>query len=173
MLSLAAGVSCLAVPRAGTIQIKQRNEMMNITRSGSQPSGKGPSEYFSGAVRIRYTLSNDRTGSRRRCNRDFRTGRKNGVAHTSTRPNIDYHVRHRPGAARWRANRGGSARRSRVVSAAFAPTSTAAMTHVAIAEALDGKSVDWLEHISDAVGAVGIEPTTSLCERKRPKSLQD
>jgi hypothetical protein len=47
------------------------------------------------------------------------------------------------------------------------------MTHVAIAEALDGKSVDWLEHISDAVGAVGIEPTTSLCERKRPKSLQD
>ena len=25
---------------------------MNITRSGSQPSGKGPSEYFTGTVRI-------------------------------------------------------------------------------------------------------------------------
>jgi quercetin dioxygenase-like cupin family protein len=25
---------------------------MDITRSGSQPSGKGPSEYFTGAVRI-------------------------------------------------------------------------------------------------------------------------
>jgi hypothetical protein len=27
---------------------------------------------------------------------------------------------------------------------------TAAMTHIAIAEALDGKVVDWLEHVSDA-----------------------
>lgn len=29
-------------------------------------------------------------------------------------------------------------------------TSATAMTHVAIAEALEGKSVDWLEHVSDA-----------------------
>jgi quercetin dioxygenase-like cupin family protein len=27
---------------------------------------------------------------------------------------------------------------------------TTAMTHIAIAEALDGKVVDWLEHVSDA-----------------------
>src|SRR5438046_6593231 len=27
-------------------------EQMDITRSGSQPSGKGPSEYFTGTVRI-------------------------------------------------------------------------------------------------------------------------
>lgn len=26
--------------------------MMQITRAGSQPSGKGPTEYFSGSVRI-------------------------------------------------------------------------------------------------------------------------
>lgn len=27
-------------------------QQMEITRSGSQPSGKGPTEYFTGAVRI-------------------------------------------------------------------------------------------------------------------------
>jgi quercetin dioxygenase-like cupin family protein len=27
---------------------------------------------------------------------------------------------------------------------------TTAMTHIAIAEALDGKVVDWMEHVSDA-----------------------
>jgi len=29
-------------------------------------------------------------------------------------------------------------------------TPTTAMTHIAIQEALDGKAVDWLEHVSDA-----------------------
>ncbi len=29
-------------------------------------------------------------------------------------------------------------------------TATTAMTHIAIHEALDGKSVEWLEHVSDA-----------------------
>ena len=29
-------------------------------------------------------------------------------------------------------------------------TATTAMTHIAIAEALDGKSVDWMEQVSDA-----------------------
>ena len=27
---------------------------------------------------------------------------------------------------------------------------TTAMTHIAIAEALDGKVVDWMEHVNDA-----------------------
>jgi hypothetical protein len=30
------------------------------------------------------------------------------------------------------------------------PAVTNAMTHIAIAEALDGKNVDWMEHVSDA-----------------------
>src|SRR5207302_6303377 len=31
---------------------KKRRGAMQITRSGSQPSGKGPSEYFTGVVRV-------------------------------------------------------------------------------------------------------------------------
>ena len=33
-------------------QITGRNAIMEIKRSGSQPSGKGPAEYFTGAARV-------------------------------------------------------------------------------------------------------------------------
>ena len=33
-------------------RITGRNAIMEIKRSGSQPSGKGPEEYFTGAVRV-------------------------------------------------------------------------------------------------------------------------
>ena len=32
---------------------------------------------------------------------------------------------------------------------ALSPYPTVAMTHIAIQEALDGKVVDWMEHVSD------------------------
>ncbi len=37
-------------------------------------------------------------------------------------------------------------------------TATTAMTHIAIAEALDGKVVDWMEQVSDADYASGFAP---------------
>src|SRR5947209_13587687 len=39
--------------RAGT---EERHANMDITRSGSQPSGKGPAEWFTGSVRIDYAF---------------------------------------------------------------------------------------------------------------------
>jgi hypothetical protein len=33
-------------------KLQQLNIIMEIKRSGSQPSGKGPAEYFTGIVRI-------------------------------------------------------------------------------------------------------------------------
>jgi hypothetical protein len=59
---------------------------MDIQRSGSQASGKGPAEHFTGNVRI---------------------------------------------------------------DPLFRAPPTAAMTHIAILEELDGKVVDWMEHVSD------------------------
>jgi hypothetical protein len=38
--------------RAQCRQRQRRNSEMDIKRSGSQPSGKGPAEYFTGTVRI-------------------------------------------------------------------------------------------------------------------------
>src|SRR5687767_15747000 len=43
----AAGAPALTVPPT-----TRRNATMDIRRSGSQPSGKGPAEYFTGTVRI-------------------------------------------------------------------------------------------------------------------------
>ena len=40
------------------------------------------------------------------------------------------------------------------------PTSTNGMTHIAIQESLEGKAVDWLEHVTDAeymAGSTGID----------------
>ncbi len=37
-------------------------------------------------------------------------------------------------------------------------TATTAMTHIAIAEVLDGKVVDWIEQVSDADYASGFAP---------------
>ena len=39
---------------------------MEIKRSGSQPSGKGPAEWFTGAVRIDPLFPPERSGARRR-----------------------------------------------------------------------------------------------------------
>ncbi len=32
--------------------VKEKEQKMDIKRSGTQPSGKGPAEYFTGSVRI-------------------------------------------------------------------------------------------------------------------------
>ena len=51
------GAAALALPaamraRADTARSRQEEIHMEIKRSGSQPSNKGPAEYFTGKVRI-------------------------------------------------------------------------------------------------------------------------
>jgi hypothetical protein len=76
------------------------------------------------------------------------------MAYASSGSDPDRHQWCRPGAALGRSSRGDSARRRRVVSAraeALARRVAAtAMTHIAIQEKLDGKAVEWLEHVSSA-----------------------
>jgi hypothetical protein len=59
MLAATGGVAALAAagPAAAqtpapTVPTNRRNGTMEIKRSGSQPSRKGPAEYFTGAVRV-------------------------------------------------------------------------------------------------------------------------
>ena len=125
---------------------------MQLRRAGSQPSGKGPSDWFTGTVRIdpsaRYS-----SGARRRQRGDIRAGRPDGVAYPPPRPNPDRDRRRRTGSAFGRSDRGNPA--GDVVW--FEPgekhwhgaSPTTAMTHVAIQEALDGKSVEWMEHVTN------------------------
>jgi quercetin dioxygenase-like cupin family protein len=127
---------------------------MEIKRSGSQPSGKGPSEYFTGTVRID-PLAQPTEPAR------------TSAAYVTFKPCARTAWHKHPlgqtlvvtaGAGlvqRW----GGPIERIHpgdVVSIApgekhwHGATPTTAMTHMAITEQLDGKNVEWLEKVSDA-----------------------
>jgi len=126
---------------------------MEIRRSGSQPSGRGPSEYFTGAVRID-PLFPVRPPARAAANAvTFEPGARTAwhthplgqtlivVSGLGRAQRLGGPVEEiRPGDVVW-----------------FEPgekhwhgaSPATAMTHIAIQEALDGKAVDWLEHVSD------------------------
>ena len=126
---------------------------MDITRSGSQPSGKGPAEYFTGAVRIDPLFQAPDPARAVGASVTFEPGARTA-----------WH-RHPLGqtlivTAGWgRVQRWGGPiediRPGDVIW--FEPgekhwhgaTPTTAMTHIAIQERLDGKTVDWMEQVSD------------------------
>ena len=126
---------------------------MDIKRAGSQPSGKGPADWFTGMVRIDplFPVTAPARGGRQ-CGH-VRAGRAHGLAYAPARPGPHRHGRLRPGAARGRPDRGNSPRRRRGLRAGRETLArrrpTTAMTHIAIQEALDGKAVEWMEKVSD------------------------
>jgi len=126
---------------------------MEIQRIGTVPSGKGPAEYFTGIVRV-------------------------DMLFTAPDPArvVGAHVTFEPGArTAWHTHplgqtlvvTSGSGRVQRLGGTIqeihpgdviwFAPgekhwhgaAPTTAMTHIAIQERLDGKTVDWMEQVSD------------------------
>ena len=126
---------------------------MEIKRNGSQPSGKGPTEYFTGTVRID-PLNQATEPARVGCAYvTFEPGARTAwhthpLGQTLVVTAGCGRVQHwggpvdeiRPGDVVWIAPgekhwHGASL--------------TTAMTHIAIAEKLDGKSVDWMGKISD------------------------
>jgi quercetin dioxygenase-like cupin family protein len=126
---------------------------MNIKRSGSQPSGKGPSEYFTGAVRIDPLFQAREPARAVGASVTFEPGARTAWhSHPLGQALI---VTAGCGLAqRW----GGPIEEIRpgdVIS--FAPgekhwhgaTATTGMTHIAVQEQLDGKTADWMEKVSD------------------------
>ena len=127
---------------------------MDIRRSGSQPSGKGPGEYFTGAVRVDPLFSAPDPARVRGAHVTFEPGARTA-----------WHT-HPLGQALvvtaglgWAQRDGGPVEEIRPGDVVwFAPgerhwhgaTATTGMSHIAIQEALDGKTVDWMEHVSDA-----------------------
>jgi quercetin dioxygenase-like cupin family protein len=131
----------------------QRNVTMQITRAGSQPSQKGPADWFTGTVRIDPLFTAPAPGRAAGAVVTFEPGartawhthplgqtlvvltglgrvqREDGVVE-EIRPGdvvtIPPNTRHWHGAS-----------------------PATAMTHIAIQEALDGKAVEWLEHVTD------------------------
>ena len=126
---------------------------MDIKRSGSQPSAKGPADWFTGTVRIDPLIATTsparvsagsvtfEPGARTAWHTHLlgqtlivtagcgRVQREGGMIEEIRPGDV---VRIPPGERHWHG---------------AAPTT--AMTHIAIQERLDGKAVDWMEQVSD------------------------
>lgn len=126
---------------------------MEIKRIGSQPSGKGPEDWFTGAVRIDplFVANDARRGAASSVT--FEPGARTawhthplgqtlivtagcGWAQHESGPVEEIHpgdvVWFPPGEKHWHG-----------------ATPTTAMTHIAIQENLDGKVVDWMEKVTN------------------------
>ena len=126
---------------------------MNITRSGSQPSAKGPAEWFTGTVRID-PLFAARAPARAAGNAvTFEPGARTAW-HTHPLGQVLIVT---AGCGRVQRD-GGPIEEIRPGDVVwFEPdekhwhgaSPTTAMTHIAIQEALDGTAVTWMEQVSD------------------------
>ena len=126
---------------------------MDIQRSGSQPSGIGPAEYFTGTVRIDPLFEAADPARVVGLSVTFEPGARTAW-HTHPLGQTLIVTAGSGFAQRW----GGPIEAIRPGDVVwFAPgekhwhgaAATNAMTHIAIQERLDGKNVDWLEKVSD------------------------
>jgi quercetin dioxygenase-like cupin family protein len=127
--------------------------LMNIQRVGSQPSSKGPAEWFTGTVRIDSRFQGTEPGRVTGAIVSFEPGARTAW-HTHPLGQTLIVTAGCGRVQRW----GGPIEEVRpgdIIS--FPPgekhwhgaTATVAMTHIAIQEQLDGKAVDWMEKVSD------------------------
>ena len=126
---------------------------MDIKRSGTQPSGKGPAEYFSGVVRIDPLFEASEPARARGASVTFEPG---ACTAWHTHP-LGQTLIVTSGCG-WTQREGGLVEEIRPGDVVWFPpgekhwhgaTPTTAMTHIAIQEALNGKPVDWMEKVSD------------------------
>ncbi len=96
---------------------------MDVKRSGSQASGRAPAEHFTGTVRIDPLFQAPDPARGLGVCVTFEPGARTAWGDVIWCP---------PGEKHWHD-----------------ATATTAMTHIAILERLDGKTVDWMEKVSD------------------------
>ena len=126
---------------------------MEIKRSGSQPSGKGPAEYFTGSVRVDPLISPPDPSRVAMAWVTFEPGARTAwhthpVGQTLI---VTY-------GCGWVQREGGNKEEIRPGDVVYfepsekhwhGATTTTAMSHIAIQEKLNGSPVDWMEHVTD------------------------
>ena len=126
---------------------------MEIKRNGSQVSGKGPTDWFSGAVRIDPLFQAPAPARVQGASVTFEPGARTAW-HTHPLGQTLVVTSGFGWAQRW----GGEIEEIRPGDVVwFAPgekhwhgaSATTAMTHIAVQEQLEGKAVDWMEQVSD------------------------
>ena len=126
---------------------------MNIKRSGSRPSDKGNTEYFTGTVRIEPLFEAPEPARVRGAGVTFEPGARTAW-HTHPLGQTQIVTAGSGLAQSW----GGPVQKIQPGDVIWFPpgekhwhgaTPTTAMTHIAIQEQLDGKAVDWMEKVTD------------------------
>ncbi len=126
---------------------------MEIKRSGSQPSTKGPEEYFTGNVRIDPLFQASDPGRVLGALVTFEPGARTAWHTHPLGQNLIV-----TSGCGWVQCWGGPKKEIRPGDVISCPpgekhwhgaTATTGMSHIAIQEQLDGKAVDWLEKVSD------------------------
>ncbi len=126
---------------------------MEIKRAGSRPSGRGPAEYFTGAVRVDPLFEAADPGRVRGASVTFEPGARTAW---HTHP-LGQTLIVTAGCGRAQ-RKGGPVEEIRPGDVVWFPpgekhwhgaSAGTAMTHIAIQEQLDGKVVDWMEKVSD------------------------
>ena len=126
---------------------------MDIKRSGSQPSGKGPAEYFTGTVRVDPLIQADAPARIFAASVTFEPGARTAW-HTHPLGQTLIVTASCGLVQRW----GGPTEEIRPGDVVWFPPGekhwhgaapATAMTHIAIVEVLDGKSAEWMEKVSD------------------------
>jgi quercetin dioxygenase-like cupin family protein len=126
---------------------------VNITRAGSQPSGRGPAEYFTGTVRLDPLFQAADPARAVGASVTFEPGARTAW-HTHPLGQTLIVIAGLGRACCW----GGSIEELRPGDVAwFAPgekhwhgaSPSTAMTHFAIQERLEGQTVEWLEKVTD------------------------
>ncbi|MFH5926390.1 (R)-mandelonitrile lyase [Roseomonas xinghualingensis] len=126
---------------------------MEIGRAGSKPSAKGPGEWFSGTVRIDPLFSAPDPARVAGALVTFEPGARTAW---HTHP-LGQTLIVTTGCG-WVQREGGPVEEIRPGDVVWFPpgekhwhgaTASTAMSHIAIQEKLDDKSVDWMEHVSE------------------------
>ena len=126
---------------------------MEINRNGARPSGKGPAEYFTGAVRVDPLFKTPAPARGFGASVTFEAGARTAW-HTHPLGQTLIVTAGLGWAQRW----GGPKEAIRPGDVIWFPpgekhwhgaAAATAMTHIAIVEELDGKSADWLERVGD------------------------
>jgi quercetin dioxygenase-like cupin family protein len=131
----------------------EKESGMDIKRNGSQPSGKGPGDYFSGSVRIDPLFQAPDPARVTGSCVTFEPGARTAW-HTHPLGQTLIVTSGRG----WVQREGGPVEEIKPGDVVWFPpgekhwhgaTPTTAMSHIAIQERLNGKAVDWLEKVSD------------------------
>ncbi len=138
---------------AQTASATKNTGTMEIKRSGSQPSRRGPAENFTGAVRVDPLFQAPEPARTTGGHVTFEPGARSAW---HTHP-LGQTLIVTSGLG-WVQSAGGPIEEIRAGDVVWFPpglkhwhgaTPTTGMTHIAIQEALNGKTVDWLEKVSD------------------------